>query len=296
MLHYNLCEQGLSGMVVACVQMEPRVGDKLTNVARAISHIETAARKGASLIVLPELSNSGYVFADRREAVALSEPVPDGPTAQAFLTLARRLDIHIVAGLLERAGQHLYNSALLTGPNGHVGVYRKLHLWNDEKRFFEPGDRGVQVFKTPLGRIAVAICYDGWFPETYRLAALQGAEIVCVPTNWVPMPGQPADRPSMANMLTMAAAHSNGLAIACANRIGTERGESFIGQSLIVGGDGWPIAGPASADREQILYGVVDCERTRTERTLSPFNHVLDDRRSDVYDAMLGTGLPPFTS
>ena len=99
----------------------------------------------------------------------------------------------------------------------------------------------------------MAICYDGWFPETYRLAAVQGADIVCVPTNWVPMPAQPDDRPAMATTLTMAAAHSNGMAIACANRIGTERGQPFIGQSLIVGGDGWPVAGPASSDCEEIL-------------------------------------------
>jgi predicted amidohydrolase len=94
----------------------------------------------------------------------------------------------------------------------------------------------------------------------------------------------------------MAAAHSNGLMVACANRIGTERGQPFVGQSLIVGGDGWPLAGPVSSDHEEILYAEIDLNRTRAGRNLNPFNHVLRDRRTDVYDPMLGTGWPPSPS
>jgi predicted amidohydrolase len=291
-LQQTPAERGLDGFVIACIQMEPHVGAKRDNVARSIRHIESAARSGASLVVLPELANSGYVFADRDEAFSLAEELPNGETTQIFTEAAQRLGIHIVAGIAERAGERLYNSAIFTGPSGPIGVYRKLHLWGDEKRFFEPGDLGVPVFDTPLGRIAIAICYDGWFPETYRLAATQGADLVCVPTNWVPMPAQPDDRPAMATTLAMAAAHSNGLAIACANRIGTERGQPFIGQSLIVGGDGWPLAGPASSDQEELLYAAIDLKRTRAQRTLSASNHVLRDRRADVYDPMLGTGWP----
>lgn len=291
-LQYNPAERGVADLVVACVQMEPHVGSKHDNVAQCIRHIEAAAHRGASLVVLPELANSGYVFNDRDEAFALAEPLPEGETAQLLAETTQRLGIHVVMGIAERAGKQLYNSAILTGPAGHIGVYRKLHLWNNEHRFFEPGDRGVPVFDTPLGRIAIAICYDGWFPETYRLAATQGADIVCVPTNWVPMPAQPEDRPAMATTLTMAAAHSNGVVIACANRIGMERGQPFVGQSLIVGGNGWPVAGPASVDREEILYAAIDLTRTRSERTLNAFNHVLSDRRADVYDPMLGTGWP----
>ncbi|CAI8693434.1 nitrilase family protein [Burkholderia pyrrocinia] len=278
--------------VIACVQMEPRIGAAQYNLAVALERIETAARNGAALIVLPELANSGYVFEDRDEALALAEPVPDGPTARAFEAIARRLNVHIVSGIAERDGARLYNSALFVGPGGYLGVYRKLHLWDNEKRFFEPGDRGVPVFDTPLGRIAMAICYDVWFPETFRLAAMQGADLVCVPTNWVPMPSQPDDRPGMATTLTMAAAHSNGVAIACADRVGIERGQPFIGQSLIVGGDGWPVAGPASVDREEIVYGTIDVARTRAGRALNARNHVLRDRRADIYDPMLGTGWP----
>ena len=171
MSHYDLAKPGSEELVIACVQMEPHIGAKRANVARLIRHVETAASQGASLVVLPELATTGYVFADRDEAFSLAEGLPDGETAGLFAETAQRLGIHIVTGIAERAGKRLYNSALFTGPSGHIGIYRKLHLWNNENRFFEPGDRGVPVFGTPLGRIAIAICYDGWFPETYRLAA-----------------------------------------------------------------------------------------------------------------------------
>lgn len=283
-------------ITVASIQMAPHVGSKEENVARSLALIGEAAAHGATLVVLPELANSGYVFSSRAEAFALAEPVPDGPTTQAWIDAARRHGIHIAAGIAEREGGRLYNSAALVSPEGHLGTYRKLHLWGEENLFFEPGDKGLPVFHTEFGRLGIVVCYDGWFPETFRLLAMQGADIVAMPTNWVPMPNQPADRPAMANTLAMAGAHSNGLTIVCANRVGVERGQPFIGQSLIVGADGWPMAGPASRDREEILYARVDLNVARRARQISAFNHVLRDRRRDLYDAMLGTGapLPPY--
>jgi len=278
--------------VVASIQMEPRIGETADNVARSIRMIEEAASSGAALVVLPELANTGYVFASRAEAFDLAEGVPEGASASAWIEAAKRLNIHLVAGIAERDGDRLFNSALVAGPRGHIGVYRKLHLWGDEHLFFEAGDAGLPVFHTEIGRLAVAICYDGWFPEVYRLLAMKGADIVCVPTNWVPMPGQSAERTAMANTLTMASAHSNGLNIVCANRIGTERGQPFIGQSLIVGAQGWPLAGPATPDREEILYARINLKQSRHARHLNAFNDVLRDRRDDIYDPMLGTGWP----
>jgi predicted amidohydrolase len=178
------------------------------------------------------------------------EVITEGETAQAWLQACERYDAYIVAGLNERDGDILYNSAVVLGPHGHIGTFRKVHLWNEENLFFEPGNLGFPVFRTPIGRIGAGICYDGWFPETYRLCALQGADIICVPTNWVPIPGQRPDREAMANILTMGAAHSNCVYIACADRIGTERGQPFIGQSIIFEYTGRPIGGPASPDKE----------------------------------------------
>jgi predicted amidohydrolase len=280
-------------IVVACVQMHPKVGDKAANVAASLAFIERAAADGARLIVLPELANSGYVFESREEAFALAEEVPAGPTCQAWMRAAARLGVTLVAGIAEREGDALYNAAVVVGPAGYIGTFRKVHLWNAENLFFEPGNLGFPVFKTPIGRIGVAICYDIWFPETFRLQALQGADIVCVPTNWVPIPGQAPGREAMATVLAMAAAHSNSIFIACADRVGTERGQPFEGQSVIVGCTGWPVAGPASREAEEIVLADIDLGSARRLRNWNHFNQVLRDRRTDVYDEMLGSNTPP---
>lgn len=279
-------------ITVACIQMAPHFGDTDANVARSLDLIGQAADDGASLVVLPELTNTGYVFETREEALALAETVPDGPTCRAWAKIAAERSLHIVAGMTEREGSSLYNSAVLIGPEGYIGTYRKMHLWDIENLYFESGNKGLPVFETALGAIGIAICYDGWFPETYRLLALQGADIVCVPTNWVPIPGQVAGREAMANILAMAAAHTNSLFIACADRVGTERGQAFLGQSLIVSHTGWPAAGPASRTDEDIVSAEIDLGAARRARRWNSFNEVLRDRRTDVYGEMLGSDLP----
>ena len=285
-------QSDMPAVTVASVQMEPIIGDTAANLARATVLVEQAAARGAQLVVLPELANTGYVFDSREEAFALSEAVPAGHSAQTWIALAQRLGIHLVAGIAERDGDVLYNAALIAGPDGYLGTYRKLHLWADEKRFFVPGNLGLPIFDTAIGKLGVAICYDGWFPEVYRLFAMRNVDIVAVPTNWVPMPGQTPDGPAMAHSLTMAGAHSNGLVIVCADRIGIERGQPFVGRSLIAGSQGWLLAGPASVDQEEILIASVDVEAARRGRQLNAFNHVMHDRRGDLYDPMLGTGWP----
>lgn len=280
---------------IACIQMRPLVGEKDRNIRESCARIEEAAQTGARLIVLPELCNSGYVFEDEAEAFALSEPVPGGPTCEAWAALAARHGLYIVAGINERGpdGETLYNSAVVIGPEGYLGTYRKVHLWDQENRYFKPGDLGFPIFETPYGRIGCFICYDTWFPEAYRLCALQGADIICLPTNWVPIPGQDPKREAMANILCMASAHANGVYVAAADRIGEERGQPFIGQSLIVSHTGWPIAGPASYDREEIIYAEADAAEARKKRHWNQYNRVLHDRRGDVYDEMLGSKAEP---
>jgi N-carbamoylputrescine amidase len=278
---------------IACIQIEPVVGEKERNVRRSLEFIERAAANGAQLVVLPELCNSGYVFNSREEAFGLAEEIPTGPTSRSWQEAARKHGLHIVAGINERDGQTLYNAAVVIGPSGHVGTFRKVHLWNEENLFFEPGNLGFPVFRTPLGRIGTFICYDGWFPESFRLCALQGADLVCIPTNWVPIPGQAQDREAMANVLCMAAAHSNSLFVAAADRIGVERGQQFIGQSVIISYTGWPIGGAASSDGEEIIYAEANLADARRGRNWNAFNQVLRDRRTDLYDEMLGARLAP---
>ncbi|MDX6454225.1 MAG: N-carbamoylputrescine amidase [Gaiellaceae bacterium] len=270
-------------MRIAVGQFEPRIGEKRENVVRTLELIDEAAERGAELVVLPELCNSGYMFASQEEAESLAEPVPDGPTVAAWLERCATHGIVLVAGIAERDGDLLYNSAVVLAPNGHIGTFRKLHLWNEENRWFAKGDRGVPVFDTPVGRIATIVCYDGWFPECYRLAALGGADLVCIPTNWVPIPGQAEGQPAMATILCQAAAHSNSIIVAAADRIGVERGQPFIGQSVIVSHTGWPLSGPASVDGSELLVADVDLDEVRRARQWNQFNDPLRDRRPDTY-------------
>ncbi|MDX3925833.1 MAG: nitrilase family protein [Shinella sp.] len=282
-----------AALKVASIQMEPVFGRTAENVARSLALLEEAAEKGARLAVLPELCNTGYVFESREELRSLAEEIPVGPSTEAWIEAACRLDMHIVAGITERDGEVFYNSAVIVGPSGYIGRYRKVHLWGEEALYFTPGDLGFPVFDTPVGKIGCQICYDCWFPESFRLAALQGAELMCVPTNWVPIPGQDPKREAMANILVMAAAHSNSLFIVAADRVGVERDQPFIGQSLIVSHTGWPAAGPASYDKEEVLVAEVNLADARRKRNWNDFNQVLRDRRTDVYDRMLGTGYKP---
>lgn len=268
---------------VACIQFEPVFGDVAANLDQMEARIRTAHAQGASVMVLPELADTGYVFLDADEVGAHAAPIPGGRSAKRLIALAQELAIHIVSGLAERDGKSFFNSAILCGPDGYIGKYRKLHLWNREKLYFAPGDLGLPVFDTVLGRIGVVICYDGWFPEAFRQLAMSGAELVCIPTNWVPMPGQTREMEPMANILHKAAAHSNAIYIACADRVGTERGQPFIGSSLIIGPTGRPLAGPASYDGEETLIAEVVLDSVAESRKLSELNDVVGDRRPDVY-------------
>ena len=282
-----------SHITVACLQFEPRIGDPAANRETGLRLIEEVAQAGARLVVLPELSDSGYVFESREEAFGLAGTAAGSETLRLWADAARGRGLHIVGGFCEREGGRLFNSAAVVGPDGLIGVYRKTHLWDAENLWFEPGDHGFPVFATPFGRVGALICYDGWFPEAWRLLAMQGADIVCVPTNWVPMPSQPASLPSMSNILCMSAAHSNSFYVAAACRVGTERGQPFIGQSLIVNHEGWPIAGPASQEAPEVLTARINLADARRKRRLNDFNQLLRDRRTDLYDEMLGTDAMP---
>ena len=269
---------------VASIQMEPAIADKAANLAKITDRITEAAAGGARLAVLPELANTGYVFESREEALSLGEEVPGGRSSDVVTAAAASSGIQVVIGLTERDDDKLFNSSALFGPEGYVGKFRKVHLWGEENLIFEPGDLGFPIFHTPVGRIGTFICYDGWFPESYRTCALTGADIICIPTNWVPIPGQDPGREAMATVLCMASAHSNSVVVVAADRVGTERGQPFIGQSVIVSHTGWPLAGPASAIEEQILFADVDLAAARRDRSWNPFNNPLRDRRPEAYE------------
>lgn len=273
---------------VSVVQMSYELGQKDATVKKTLDKISEAAGNGAKLIVLPELCTTGYVFNCRSEAEQLAEAIPEGSTVKTWEKIAAEKGVYIVAGILECEGVDLYNSAVLVGPDGYIGKFRKMHLWDEDKLWYEPGNLGIPVFHTPIGKIAIIICYDMWFSEMWRICALKGADIVCVPTNWLKIPTLPEDVQSMAPYMAMVAANTNAMFVACADRVGSERGTIFPGLSLIVGPRGIPDVGPASTTEEAILYH--DCNMSDARKFNWTDHTVLfRDRRCDYYDEMLGT-------
>ena len=278
-------------VTLSAVQFEPRIGYKKENVKKSIELINKAADKGANLIVLPEMCNTGYMFNSREEFYEVAEKIPEGTTTQAWMKVAKERNIYIVAGIgeLDADGVRTFNSAVLVGPGGYIGTHRKLHLWCDDKVFWEPGDLGYQVFQTPIGRIGMLICFDMWYFENFRILATMGADVVCCPSNWVD--GDPGDTHSFGPYMALCNAMCNNIFIVGADRIGTERECTFSGVSCIVGPEGWYRGPQASYDKEEILTAEVNIMESR-RLNWNHMNVVLRDRRTDLYDEMLGSGMP----
>lgn len=270
---------------IACVQMDIRSRDKDYNLDHASQLIQAACRNNAGLIILPELFSTGSYFDNRQDAYSYGESIPEGPTAAMLTELACRHNVYLAASFIERDKSSLYNTAVLAGPGGLVGKYRKLHLCGDEIYWLEPGNLGLPVFQTPIGRISMLICLDGYYPETYRICALQKADIICIPTNWA-CSGLPAPYRTMGPVLSMANALSNHIFVAACTRVGEEPGLQYPGQSIIAGPTGSPVSGPAG-DQEEILYAVCNLSDAR-KRYLNATNSRLGNRRTDVYGELLG--------
>jgi len=273
--------------LVAVAQYAPVFGDATANAALSLGWIERAADAGAGLVVLPECSLTGLAFADRAALRAHAEPL-EGPGVTAWRKAAARRGIHIVAGFAESDGAGLFNTAVLVAPDGEVSAYRKTHLFGSECGLFDLGDRLVCV-DTRWGRVGLAICYDLWFPEVARALALAGASLIAAPSNWFTPPRQADEAGAhmpMAFHLATAAACSNELTIACADRIGVENGVSFLGGSFVLGPNGRPLAGPAGGDEEALLLASwPDPNPTR-----SKVQSHLATRRTDLYARPVSVG------
>jgi len=169
---------------LAGVQMDPALMDKEANLAGMIDSVEQAVDRQARLVVFPECALTGYCFDSLQEALPYAESIP-GPSTQLLAGLCHRTQVYLVLGMLERDGDRCFNAAVLIGPEGVVGKYRKVHLpYLGVDRFVDPGDLGFGVHQTRLGRIGLNICYDGSFPESARIMALRGADLILLPTNW----------------------------------------------------------------------------------------------------------------
>jgi N-carbamoylputrescine amidase len=278
---------------VGLVQMQCGA-DPDANLARAARHVQAAARRGATIVCLPELFRSLYFCqSEDHDNFALAEPIP-GPTTETLGALARTLGITIVVSVFERRAPGLYhNTAVVLGTDGGiVGTYRKMHIPDDplyyEKFYFTPGDLGFRAWPTAAGRIGTLVCWDQWYPEAARLTALQGAEILFYPTAIGWHPGEKAeygaDQHAAWETVQRAHAIANGVFVVVPNRVGHERpiggpGIEFWGQSFVVSPAGRVLA-RASADREEVLVVACDLAAVETARTHWPF---LRDRRVDAY-------------
>jgi 5-aminopentanamidase len=269
---------------VAGAQIDVAWGDPKTNLARIQSVMEKNSREGVLLTVFPECAVSGYCFDSLEEARPFASPIP-GPATDELVAIAQKSGSYLVAGMLESDGDRIFNAAVLVGPNGLIGSYRKIHLpYLGIDRFATPGDRPFRVFEVGPLRVGMHICYDGSFPESARVMAVQGADLIVLPTNW------PPKSECAAAHLANVRAHENNIYYLCVNRVGEERGFAFIGGSKICDPSGETIA-EAPGTQEQIMVATIDVERARRKRLIRvPGLHEINriaDRRPEMYQPLV---------
>lgn len=268
------------------VQMDIAFADVATNLKNMQQHVATVAPQQSDLIVFPECSLTGYCFASLEEAMPLTEPV-DGPSVQAMIETCREHHIHAVFGFLERDGDRVFNALALVGPNGLVGSYRKIHIpMLGIDRFVTPGDRPFEVSNVGEARIGMNICYDSSFPESARCLALQGADLIVLPTNWPPGAGCTAD------IVPNNRALENHIFFMSVNRVGDERGFHFVGKSKICHPTGTNIHF-CDHDREEVFTAEIDLSIAREKHLVRVPNqheiHRFNDRRPDMYEPIIKT-------
>jgi predicted amidohydrolase len=268
---------------VTVVQSAPRLGDIDGNLAACVAYLDRAAATESDLVVFPECALSGYMLSDERSARACADGIP-GQLTEALGAACQRTGLHCVAGMLETEGRALYNTAVLIGPEGVIGRYRKSHIASiGVDCFTVPGIEPYEVFDTPVGRIGLQICYDWRFPEITRVLALEGAEMIVHPTN-SPVPAR-----EIAEYITRARAVENAVFFVTANRCGSESGTAFFGWSQIVDPLGRRVA-EAGAE-ETVLMADLDLRLAR-DKVIEPqqggYNvSLFEDRRPELYSRLV---------
>ena len=273
---------------VAACQIDPQLGEIEANLKRISRAVEEAAAAGAVLAVLPEAAVTGYAFGSLDEA----RPVARRAGVGAFEVIAGLAEVNrmtVICGTLEAQGDEVFNAALMATPDGRRYTYRKMHLpFLGVDRFTTPGPDAPSVVEVDGLRIGVLICYDLRFPEAARMCALDGADLIALPTNW------PVGVDFHPGIFAPARAAENHCYLLACDRVGTERGVTFIGRSLLIDYDGHQLA-VASDDREEVLVGEIDREAARqTHVRRRPGEHEWDtiaDRRPGLYRRLLEPGV-----
>jgi 5-aminopentanamidase len=266
---------------IACCQIAPDVESPSASAALARAAIAGAVDEGADIVLLPELCTSGYVFRSVEEARAAATPA-DGDLLKGWAEEAARGDALVVGGFCELAADgRLFNSSALVDGSGVLAVYRKMHLWDEECHWFTAGESPAPVVPTRFGSVGLAVCYDLEFPELTRGLALQGAQLIALPTNW-PRDHDPPDGRPVLHSLAAMTAYWNKLFVAVCDRCGIERGLEFEGGSVIAGPDGALRAGPVP-DRG-VATITADCELgDAADKRTSEHNDAFADRRPSHY-------------
>ena len=266
----------------ACgVQLGPELGAAPRNAERVGEEIRLAAAEGARLVVFPEAALTGYVFESRGETLAAAV-VADGPELETLARACRESGTWSVCGAIEREEEALFNAAFLIGPEGVVGRYRKIHtLCLGADRFTRAGDGPFCVFRTPVGRIGIHICYDGGFPESARALRLAGAQLILLPTNWPDL--------TLKRELVRVRAEENHVHYFAVNRVGVERGVRFEGGSCAADPRGrLLLEAGAEPGRYHVAFDLVSVERSRIVVTPGVYEYDrIADRRPDRYRALV---------
>jgi predicted amidohydrolase len=257
-------------------QFRPVFGEVDCNVKKIITALADVT---ADLIVLPELALTGYLFADRSEVEALAEEIHNSVTVSRLVDLCRRRKFYLVTGFAEKSNDKCYNSAILIGPKGVIHTYRKLHLFYHEKNLFDPGDFELSVQTIGSVRIGMMICFDWIFPEAARILSLQGADLICHPSNLVL---------GYCQQTMISRCLENHIFAITANRFGKDHRPHdelrFTGRSQVVGPKGELIhRGPAQ--REELYICDLDI-RTARQKKITPLNDVISDRRPEFYSRL----------
>lgn len=258
---------------VGFLQFHPRFGDVQGNrdrVLRALAKVE------ADLVVLPELPFTGYLFRDRAEARRMAEDPAKSDTVDALVALCRERSTFVCTGFAERDGDRVFNASLIVGPRGIVHRYRKLHLFRDEKSWFDPGDLPLSVRKIRGVPVGVLVCFDWAFPEVARTLALDGARVLAHPSNLVL---DYCQRTMLTRCLENAV-----FAVTC-NRTGADERPhgtvEFTGRSQIVGPKG-DLIQRSRPDGTRLHVEAIDPARA-SDKKITPRNHLLRDRRPEFY-------------
>jgi predicted amidohydrolase len=274
----------ISKFKVAGVQMDIHLADASRNLKAMQEKLREATSAGAQLTVFPECTTTGYCFESLNEAVEVAQPLM-GENFQCVYQMCVELDTMVVFGFLELVEEGVYNTVAMVGPSGLIASYRKIHLpFLGVDRFTLPGDRPFTVVDTAIARIGLNICYDSSFPEAARALAIEGADLIALPTNWPPTSGLAAE------IIPNARALENHVYFMAINRIGSERGIDFVGKSKICDPTGRSLAF-ANHAREEILFAEIDPQFARQKHLVNvPGVHEVDrlrDRRPEFYGPLL---------